>query len=71
MVGILSWDVTHIYNLLSRSGKLDQLQWTDDGQILSISTVDGKYHDGNFLFKMFERNMCNCKCSLRFYVQLV
>jgi len=28
---------------LSPSGKLDQLQWTDDGQILSITTVDGKY----------------------------
>ena len=25
------------------SGKLDQLQWTDDGQILTISTIDGKY----------------------------
>ena len=25
------------------SGKLDQLQWTDDGQILTVSTMDGKY----------------------------
>ena len=25
------------------SGKLDQLKWTDDGQILTVSTMDGKY----------------------------
>ena len=33
----------YMCNLLP-SGKLDQLQWTDDGQILSITTVDGMYH---------------------------
>ena len=40
------------------SGKLDQLKWTDDGQILTISTIDGK------LYVDLERDRDHSKKSL-------
>ena len=33
--------ILYVYMLLANVGELDKLQWTDDGQLLSISTTNG------------------------------
>lgn len=33
--------VNIVHMLLANVGELDKLQWTDDGQLLSISTMNG------------------------------